>query len=112
MGFESCLADLPKINWHAVNKENDRYYRQSYWCVTHYETNRVWRRRSCWDSTCHWDKTHPIRGFDNADRVRRNISSGDRGLWKLREVSQYELENMCTNDGNGHYKFKDLKYPA
>lgn len=112
MSFGSCLVGLPKINWAAVNRENERYDRESYWCVTHYETHLVWRGRSCWDSTEKWDKTHPILGFDNAERRLRAVRSGDPGLWKLREVSPYELEHSCTSDKDGHYKFNKLEYPC
>ncbi len=112
MSFGSCLVGLPKINWAAVNRENERYDRESYWCVTHYETHEVWSGRWCWDSTKRWDKTHPIRGFDNAERRLRAVRSGDPGMWKLREVSQYELEHYCTSDDDGHYKFNKLEHPC
>lgn len=117
MSFNDCLSDLPKINWAEVNRENRRYYAESYWCVVHYETNRVWRRGYPSDVTMYWDKTHPIRGMDNAERRMNGLRTGDRGLWRIREVSPYELEHLChmcgkDDFGNDAYEFNDLKYPA
>ena len=111
MPFYSCLSGLPKINWAQVNRENAEYDRNSYWCVVHMETHRVWKGHYCWDRTDQWDKTHPIKGFDNAEYKLKCIREGDKGLWKLREVSQYELENKCTKGKDGKYRFKDLKFP-
>ena len=116
MSFNDCLSGLPKINWARVNRENAQYYRESYWCVVHYETNRVWRHGYPHDITKNWDKTHPIRGFDHAEGRMRYLRTGDRGLWKIREVSPYELEHdrisSKDNLGNDVYTFKDLPYPA
>lgn len=111
MSFSSCLVGLPKINWGAVNRENQHYQNTSYWCVTHMETHRVWRGRSCWDSTDRWDKTHPIQGFDRAETRLKCIWEGDKGLWKLREVTPYELEHSCIKGEDGKYRFKELKFP-
>jgi len=112
----SCLSGLPKINWAQVNRENAQYNAESYWCVVHYETNRVWRHGYPSDITKYWDKTHPIRGMYNAERIMIGLRTGDRGLWKLREVSQYTLEHDCDvskdDYGNNAYTFKELKFPA
>lgn len=108
----NCLSGLPKINWAAVNRENAQYNAESYWCVVHYETNRVWKRSYPSDITKYWDKTHPIRGFYNAERRMRWLATGDRGLWRIREVSPYELEHFCHRNGNDEYEFNNLEYPA
>lgn len=88
----SCLDGLPRINWGAVNRENARAKAETYWCVVHYETRKVWRRTVCWDQTKWWDMCSPIKGWDNAVRRLNCMASGDRGLWKLRQVYENELE--------------------
>lgn len=116
MSFNDCLSGLPRINWARVNRENAQYYAESYWCVVHYETNRVWKHGYPSDITKYWDKTHPIRGFDHAERTMNGMRTGDRGLWRIREVSPYELEHDCNRGkddyGNDSYTFNDLPYPA
>ena len=116
MSFNDCLSGLPKINWARVNRENAQYAAESYWCVVHYETNREWRHGYPHDITKYWDKTHPIRGMYNAERRMNWLRTGDKGLWKIREVSPYELEHDCRagkdDYGNDSYAFNDLKFPA
>jgi len=116
MSFNDCLSGLPKINWARVNRENAEYNAESYWCVVHYETNREWRHGYPHDITKYWDKTHPICGMYNAERRMNGLTTGDKGLWRIREVSPYELEHDCRlgkdKCGNDVYTFNDLPYPA
>ena len=88
----SCLDGLPRINWRAVNRENEIAKAETYWCVVHYETRRVWRKRYCWDKTDYWDMSKPIKGWNNAVAKLNEMATGDRGLWKLRQVYDSELK--------------------